>query len=211
MPAPRPGVAARQGLSARCSLGAWRCRVSSLMPPASSSSALLATHPRAQASRQRSLAGRNPRCKASRHRRCLSASSRNDNTAGGAVPRQPRGRSANGHGAARVVPGEQGKAADRRQGGALLREANTAMRCPPPAPRGTGPAARLASSSRSSDEHRIAPRSFPRHASRLASVAAPFHPRIGPRAQGIGGHLLCCGSSTMAPHRPPRRASHRGV
>ncbi len=124
------------------------------------------------------------------------------------MPRQPRGRSANGHGAARVAPGEQGKAADRSKGGALLREANIAMRRPPPAPGGTGPAARLASSSRSSDEHRIGPRSFPRHASRLASVAAPFHPRIGPRAQGVGGHLLCCGSSTMAPHRHPRRASH---
>ncbi len=35
-------------------------------------------------------------------------------------------------------------------------------------------------------------------------------PRQPVRAQGVGGHLLCCGSSTMAPHRPPRRASHLG-
>ena len=59
-----------------------------------------------------------PGCKASRRRRCLCTSSRSDNTAGGAVPRQPI------------------------------------------------------------------------------------------RAQGIGDHLLCCGSSTMAPHRHPHRASH---
>jgi hypothetical protein len=53
--------------------------------------------------------------------------------------------------AARVAPGEQYKAADRRKGGALSREANAVMRRPPPAPEGTGPAARLALSARSSD------------------------------------------------------------
>jgi hypothetical protein len=43
-----------------------------------------------------------PGCKASRRRRCLCASSRSDNTAGGAVPRQPRGRK--GLGAICFVP-----------------------------------------------------------------------------------------------------------
>ena len=41
-------------------------------------------------------------CKASRRRRCLSTSSRSDNTAGGAVPRQPSGRK--GLGAICFVP-----------------------------------------------------------------------------------------------------------
>ena len=50
-----------------------------------------------------------------------------------------------------MAPGEQDKAADRRQGGALSREANTAMQRPPPAPGGTGLAGHLALSARSSD------------------------------------------------------------
>jgi len=53
--------------------------------------------------------------------------------------------------AARVASGEQGEAADRRQGGALSREDNAAMRRPPPAPEGTGLSGRLALSARSSD------------------------------------------------------------
>ena len=45
------------------------------------------------------------------------------------------------------------------------------MRGELPAPGGTGPSARLALKARLSDEHRIALRSLPSHASRLASVA----------------------------------------
>ena len=44
--------------------------------------------------------------------------------------------------------------------------------------------------------------------SRSDNTADGAVPRQPIRAQGVGGHLLCCGSSTMAPHRPPRRASH---
>ncbi len=50
-----------------------------------------------------------------------------------------------------MAPGEQGKVADRGKGGARSREANAALRSPPPAPEGTGLARRLASSARSSD------------------------------------------------------------
>jgi secondary thiamine-phosphate synthase enzyme len=60
----------------------------------------------------------------------------------------------------------------------LSREANTAMRRPPPAPEGTGLAGRLTLSSRSSDGSSIGLRSLPRHASRRASVAAWSYPEI---------------------------------
>ena len=92
-----------------------------------------------------------PGCKASRRRRCLSASSRSDNTADGAVPRQPGGLPAHETGprawrltsrvrrptAGRVVP--------------FQGEAGAALRHEPPAPGGTGRAGRLALSARSSD------------------------------------------------------------
>ena len=81
--------------------------------------------------------------------------------------------------AAREAPGEQGKTADRRKGGALSREANAVLRSPPPAPGGTGLAGRLALSARSSDGRRIGLRSLPRHASRPTSVATLSYLRIG--------------------------------
>ena len=54
------GARPRGNPEGRRGLGAGRCRVSSLMPPASSSSSLLAPHPRAQASRQRFSLGPGP-------------------------------------------------------------------------------------------------------------------------------------------------------
>ncbi len=51
-------------------------------------------------------------------------------------------------------------------------------------------------------------RRCPSASSRSDNIAVGAVPRQPIRAQGVGGHLLCCGSSTMAPHRPPRRASH---
>src|SRR5512135_2398293 len=63
----------------------------------------------------------------------------------------PRGASPGAGGAPEFLGGPNPQAADRRQGGALSREANAVMRSPPPAPGGTGLAGRLALSARSSD------------------------------------------------------------
>jgi len=63
----------------------------------------------------------------------------------------PRGASPGAAGAPEILGGPNPQAADRRKGGALSREANTAMRSPPPAPGRTGLAGRLALSTRSSD------------------------------------------------------------
>ena len=150
-------------------------------------------------------------CKASRRRRCLCTSSRSDNTAGGVVPRQPKG-------PIREWPRGRARGAGRAGQGGRPQE----WWCPFKGGqhRHAKPAARAQRDGASRAPgfvtsfirwHRIGPRSFSRHASRLASVAAPFHPRIGPRAQGIGGHLHCCGSYKGPPPCRRRRASHMAL
>ncbi len=96
---------------------------------------------------------------------------------------------------ARAAPGEQGKAADRRQGGALSREANTVMRSPTPAPGGTGLAGRLALSARSSDGTASA---FARFLAMHPGQPRRGHAPMASRPQNGGAGLL------TAPEAPSR-------